>query len=304
MPTKYTIGVDIGATKTVVGLVQAGKIIQSERFLTQPSQKTNKLTIISNLVRALTTVWSIKVDGIGIGIAGTTDSKKQLFLRGANFPKSFLNIDFKKELKKFNTPIVLDNDVHCFTLGEAKFGVGKKYKNVFGITLGTGLGGALVIDGKIYSGRNNTAGEIGHTIIDMSNQKAVCNIGPHGQLEAFVSGTGLARMIAERYEKPFSVKDLETHIKFGDKSALEIVNLAGYAFAVGCANVIQTLNPDVIVVGGGLTRSPSLWQAMKRNLKGLVSYPQLRSTPIIKTPLAHESIILGAVELIKNLKTR
>ncbi|MFH1046961.1 MAG: ROK family protein [Patescibacteria group bacterium] len=297
MPTKYTIGVDIGATKIVAGLVKGGQIIHRARFLTKPSQKSGKEAILSTLKSAIDEVWDKRVSQIGLGLAGTTDSKKATFFHGANFPASFKNISFDLELQRYQVPICIDNDVHCFTLGEALFGQGKNYQNVFGLTLGTGVGGALVIDKKIFRGRNNAAGEIGHTIISMTDRQAICGQGFFGHLESYASGSGISRMIAEQYNRPFSPEELEKLAKAGDAKAKNIYSLAGHAFAVGCANVVQTINPDVIVVGGGLARAQDLWRVLRREFRGLITYPELRSTPIVKSKLLHDANILGAANL-------
>jgi len=297
MPKKYTIGVDVGGTKIVAGLVSDGKIIRKERFATKSSEKSGKKEIITNLKNAIDSVWDERVESIGLGLAGTTDPKKVFFYRGANYPKSFRNIYLKPELKKFGVPIKIDNDVHCFTLGEALYGGGKGQPVVFGMTLGTGLGGSLVINGQVFRGRDNAAGEIGHTTIAMTDSKAICGMGLTGHLEAYASGTGISRMVAERYNTPFSPEELERRDKAGEKKAHEIVEVAGHAFAVGCANVVLTLNPDVIVVGGGLARMQALWKVLRREFKGLIPYPQLRSTPVIKSKLSHDANILGAANL-------
>ncbi len=297
MPTKYTIGVDIGATKIIAGLVKDKKIVLSKRFLTKEKEKNGKQAIINTLTEAIDSVWHKNVTKIGLGMAGTTDPRRAFFFCGANYPKSFRNLWMRRELKKYHVSVEVDNDVHCFTLGEALYGEGRGRRNVFGMTLGTGVGGALIIDGKVYRGRDNAAGEIGHTTIAMNSKDAVCGLGLTGHLEAFASGTAIDRMIAERYQKTFPSEELEVRAKAGDKKAAEIIDIAGHAFAIGCANVVQTINPDVIVVGGGLARMQGLWKVLRRDFRGLIPYPQLRSTPVVKSKLSHDANILGAANL-------
>jgi glucokinase len=294
----YTIGVDIGASKIVAGLVKDGKILQKTRTQTVSKGRRGADGILANTRDAIREVWDPKVKGIGIGMAGTTDPKRGFFFRGANYPRSFRNISMSQKMRGFQVPIRIDNDVHCFTLGEALYGAGKSKQHVFGMTLGTGLGGGLVINGQIYRGRDNAAGEIGHTTIAMNDEKAVCGMNMVGHLEAFATGTGMARMIAERYRTPFPTEELTARAKSGDKKAREIIDIAGHAFAIGCANVVQTLNPDVIVVGGGLARMQALWKVLRREFRGLIPYPQLRSTPVIKSKLGHDANILGGAALL------
>lgn len=301
MHNYYTIGVDIGGSKIEAGLVKGGKIIKKTRLATVSKGRQGAVGIMANTRDAIREVWDPKVKGIGIGMAGTTDPKRGFFFRGANFPRSFRDINIEQRLKGFKVPIKIDNDVHCFTLGEALYGVAKGKKYVFGMTLGTGLGGGLIIDGQVYRGRDNAAGEIGHTTIAMNTSKAICGFGLVGHLEAFASGTGMSRMIAERYKKTFPTEELSARAKAGDKKAQEIIDIAGHAFAIGCANIVQTLNPDVIVVGGGLARMQGLWKVLRREFKGLIPYPQLRSTSVVRSELGHDANILGGVALL-NLK--
>ncbi|MFC1638681.1 ROK family protein [Patescibacteria group bacterium] len=297
MPTVYTVGVDIGATKIVAGLVRGNKVVKTERLPTYGGKKPGKSATLTTLRQAIDAVWHPKVKGIGLGLAGTTDPDRGFFYRGANYPKSFRNIYVARELKSYRVPIAIDNDVHCFALGEALFGAGRGHRHVFGMTLGTGLGGALVIDGQVYRGRDNVAGEIGHTTVAMNTSQAVCGMGGIGHLESFATGTGLARMIADRYSKPFPTEELAKRAAAGDRKAAEVIDIAGRAFAVGCANVVQTLNPDIIIVGGGLARMQALWKVMRREFRGLLPYPQVRSTPVVRSKLSHEAGVLGAANM-------
>ncbi|MBU0625448.1 ROK family protein [Patescibacteria group bacterium] len=283
----------------MAGLVKGKKIIRKERFITKESQKTSKKDILKKIKLAIESVWNPQVNNIGLGIAGTTDPKKGIFFQGANFPPTFRNIDFKRELKHFQVPIAIDNDVHCFTLGEAFYGQGQEYKNVFGITLGTGVGGSLVIDKQIYRGRDNAVGEIGHTIISLEEDKTINDLNLSGRLESLASGTGLKRLINQYYKKPFPSEDLERLALRGDKKAIKIIDLAGRAFAIGCANIVLTLNPDIIIVGGGLSRLEGLWRVLHRDFRHLIPYQKLRSTKITKSILLHDATILGAAKLLR-----
>jgi len=294
----YTIGVDIGATKLEAGLVRNGRILKRIHLPTESLKHKGAIGIVANVRDAIRDVWDDKVAGIGIGVAGTTDPSRGYFYRGANFPRSFKELSLASRFKNFKVPVAIDNDVHCFALGEALFGAGRDKGSIFGMTLGTGLGGALVVDGCICGGRDNAAGEIGHTIISMSEDSAICGCGLRGHLEAYVSGTGIARMIAERYRHPFPVEELSVRADDGDDKAAEIISVAGHAFAIGCANVVQTINPDIIIVGGGLSRMQGLWKVLQREFKGLITYRQLRSTPVVKSDLGNDANILGGASLV------
>ena len=152
---KYIIGVDLGGTNIKTGLVSSyGKIIKKYEAKTQANKGTKK--VISNIIKTIDEVKSEKVFGIGIGSPGPFDYKNGIITKPGNLP--FRNVPLKKIIQtKFKIKTFLDNDANCFALAEAIFGQGKKYENVVGITLGTGIGGGIVINKKIFHGRNNAA---------------------------------------------------------------------------------------------------------------------------------------------------
>ena len=165
MAKKY-IGVDVGGNKIGVGIIKKNKVIKFDKFQTQAKAKNE--TIINNIIKSIHAVkGNQKVKGIGIGIAGEVDYEKGIFIGGPNFSKKFENIELAKIIKKeFKTKTMIDNDANCFTMAEAAYGQGEPYKHIIGITLGTGIGGGVVIDGMTYRGKNGLAGEIGHIIIN------------------------------------------------------------------------------------------------------------------------------------------
>ncbi|MFH2063349.1 MAG: ROK family protein [bacterium] len=293
----YTIGVDIGATKVAAGLVSGGKVVKKFSATYSQEDRTDKKRFSAAIVRAIESVWQKSAQGIGLGVAGVTDPNKNVLLQGANFPSFFRNVDFGCLLKKFDRPIRIDNDVHAFALGETVHGQGRGHDLVFGLTVGTGIGGALVLNGRIVRGRNNAAGEVGHTVIQMDGG-ASCSLGQSGHLESYVSGNALRRMIGERLTAPVLPENLEDLAAAGNREAIEIIAVAARALAVGFANVIQTVNPDIIVVGGGLSRMQTLWRGSKEHYRSLVTYQNMRSTPIVRSKPAFEAGIIGAAQLI------
>lgn len=295
MTSALTVGVDVGGTKIHAGLVaENGRILKRIKVPTQA--KNGKKTILANIERCVSAVWDKKVRGIGMGIAGIVDAEKGIYLQGPNFPISFRRIPLSAWLKKrFRVPTAIDNDVHCFTLAEAVFGSAKKFSSVVGVTLGTGIGGGIVLDKKLYRGRNNAAGELGHMTISSSD--AVCGCGMIGHFEALASGSAMTRLYEKATGKRLTATEIEDAAKSGDSAAITVFSEASAAIGVGMANIIQTLNPDVIVVGGGLSRAKALWRPMLAEAKRRVIYSSLRTTPILKTSLGDDANILGAALL-------
>ncbi len=294
----YIIGLDVGGTKIAAGAVDSrGKIVKKITIPTEASR--DKKIILKNILAAASKVWLPGTKAIGLAVAGQCDFKNGIFISGPNFPKDFKNVKIGKFLKEnFRVPVYLDNDARAFTLAEATFGAGRGFKNVLGLTLGTGIGGGIVIAGKILRGKNNTAGELGHMTLEASSLFR-CSCGRFGHFEALASGTAL-----ENFYKKFSGKflpgqEIAKKILTDDKNAKQAVAQLGKFLGLGLANLAQLLDPDIIVVGGGLSHLPALWPATLQEFKKSVIYKSLKNTKIVKAKLGSDAGIIGATLLNK-----
>ncbi len=286
---KYTIGVDLGGTNIRAGLVLNNKIIKKVEVKTEASKGKN--VVIKNLVSAISSVMIKDVVGIGIGSPGPLDYKKGLIIRTKNVP--FKKVNLKKVLeKKFNVPVFVDNDANCFTLGEALYGSGKKHNCVIGLTVGTGVGGGIVINKKIFHGRMN-AGELGHTSINFNGIK--CNCGNIGCLEEYVSARGIMR-IAKGLKAKTSL-DVYNLVLKGNKKAIRVFEKMGFYLGVAVANFVNIFDPDIIVVGGKISNA---WKFFSKSMKKTVKEKvYVNKNPIIiKSKLKHAAI-LGSASLVK-----
>ncbi len=293
------IGLDVGGTKIQAGLVSAkGMVLSRHRLPTDA--KSGKAAVLANITQAIRSIWKPGIKAIGVGIAGLVDHEKGLYRQGPNMPTEFKNLRLANILEKlFKVPVRLDNDVHCFTLAEASLGAAKGKRHVVGLTLGTGIGGGIVIDGKIYRGRDNGAGEIGHTTVDLSSA-ITCSCGKNGHFEALASGSAVTAMYRQKTGKELNAADVEAAANQGDADAAETMAMAANALAAGLANIAQTLNPDIIVVGGGLMRSEMLWKPALAGFKTAVAYPPLTSTSVVRAKLADDAGMIGAALLHRN----
>ena len=212
------IGVDLGGTNIEAGLITSkGKIIK--KYETKTEAKKGAKTVINNIISAIKHVQQGKISGIGIGSPGPLNYKTGTITNPVNLP--FKNTPLRKIIQnKFKTNTFLDNDANCFALAEAVFGQGKKYENVIGITLGTGLGGGIVINKKIYHGRNNAA-ELGHITIKYDGPKSRCK--NNGCIETHVAARGITR-IYDKKSNPYSIQRLAFK---GNKKAIETYNKMG-----------------------------------------------------------------------------
>ena len=289
--TKYLIGVDVGATKIAAGLVFGKKVIKIIKIPTQTNK--GKKTILNNIIAAIKKIYHPKVLKIGIGITGQIDQKKGMVISSPNLPKNFKNVRLAEIIqKKFKKPVKIENDVNCFTLAESIWGAGKKYNYVIGVTLGTGVGGGIVINKKIYLGRNGWAGEFGHMTIVANGLK--CSCGQRGHLEAYTAGPAMIKLYKKLTGKTLDTLAIEEKYKLGEKAAKQTFKqISGY-LALGLVNLINTLNPDIIVLGGGLAKVSFYVKPAISSAKVLVFSSKLKSTKIVQSQLKEKAAILGA----------
>lgn len=290
------IGVDIGGTKIAAGRVSGNRIVAGFKVPTMPGQ--GKAALIRRIVKIVESAWAPGVSGIGVGIAGLVNHEKGVFLDGPNLPKSFKNVPLAAILKrKFGVPVKIDNDAHCFTLAEARVGAAKGHRNVVGLAFGTGVGGGMMIDGRLYRGRNNGAGEYGHSMISLGSATK-CGCGQAGHFEAFASGSAMSHLYASFGGSKVSAIEVEQRAKKGDSRAKKVLRVMAEALTSGLAGVVMTINPDIIVVGGGLSKVDILWKPALKNFRSKVIFQALRSTPVVRSKLGTDANIIGAALLL------
>ena len=286
---KYIIGVDLGGTNIRAGLVLGSKVIKKVEVKTEPDK--GKAIVIKNLVKAINNVMTKGVIGIGIGSPGPLDYRKGLIIRTKNIPLERVNL--KKILeKKFNVPVFVDNDANCFALGEAVYGSGKKHNCVIGLTIGTGVGGGIVINKKVLHGRLN-AGELGHMTIKFDGRKArSCN---NGDLEEYVSTRGIMRTAKGLKAKtPLDVYNLALK---GNKKAINVFEKMGFYLGIAVANFVNIFDPDVVIIGGEISNA---WKFFSKSMKKTVKQrAYVNKNPIIIQSRLKDAAVLGAALLVR-----
>jgi len=283
---KNLIGVDLGGTNIKTALINSkGKIIK--KYETSTEAKKGTKAVINNIFSSIKQIQKGKIIGIGIGSPGPLDYKKGIITNPVNLP--FENTPLKSIIeKKFNVPVFLDNDANCFTLAEATFGQGKKYESIVGITLGTGLGGGIIINKKIYHGRHNAA-ELGHMTINYDGPKSRC--GNHGCIETHVAARGIKRLYYKKSD-PYSIQKLAYK---GNKRALDTYNRMGYYLGIGLTNIIYALDPDIIVIGGKISNS---WKFFNKSMNETIKERYFAKPCKIVRSNLNEPGILGAAALV------
>jgi glucokinase len=283
----FVVGVDIGGSKIAAGLVRNNKVLKKKIVPTPNTEKE----LLSEIILAIEDVcgkYSKRIVGIGIGVAGQVDSDGN-WLKSPNIP-CVSNIPLKRILeKRFHARVEINNDANCFALEEALVGAGKGKKNVFGLILGTGTGGGIVIEGRLYNGVDFLAGEVG--MISMANHKGK-SIGD------FCSAVFIRSMAAESGLKTTRPKEVAELALKGNSKAKRIYDKFGENVGYALSIIICTLNPDIVVLGGGLSGSFSLFRkSMLKSMKENLFYKKTWNTMIVKSS-SKEAGIVGAAALL------
>lgn len=306
---KYAIGIDIGGTKISIALgTEKGEILAQREIPTRTQAKTKSCIqeLAANL-RALIIHSGIspkKILGIGVGCPGAVNSCAGVLPRSPNLP-GWKGIPLRSILQKAaGLPVFLANDANAAALGESFFGAAKNSRNFIYVTVSTGVGGGIVIDKKLYEGSGFVAGEIGHISIVPDGKKCAC--GKRGCLEAYASGTAIAGFYREAKKiKVLGAKEVGRAAREGDKLAIESYRKAGYYLGIGIANLLNILNPEKIVIGGGVLKSAHkiFWATMMKSARQHAWPEAFRTVKIVRSQLKGHVGDLGALALVfKNRK--
>jgi ROK family protein len=248
------------------------------------------------------------VQSVGVGVPGPVLNSRVVKF-WANFPWKNgvdLALEFEKNLGK---PVKADNDVNVITLGEMWKGSAQGYKNVLGLAIGTGIGGGIIVDGKLVSGENGAGGEVGHIKVERDGK--LCGCGQKGCWEAYASATGLIREAQSRlavnktnglYEqvigRDLEAKDIFDVAKEGDAFALDLVDYEADYIALGIGNLLNVLDPEIVVVGGGVSLAGDiLFDKVKERLKKYAFPSTTENLKIVAASLGNDAGILGAAYL-------
>jgi len=318
MKKNFTIGVDLGGTNIVSAIVDyRGKIVNSLKV--QTLAEKGKENTIKRVIEAIhknisqSNIAPGDIIGIGIGAPGPLDIKKGIINFAPNLP-GWRGVPLKKILEdEFNLKVVLENDANAAAWGERCFGVGRGVNNLVCFTLGTGIGGGIIINGKIYHGNNCGAAELGH--ITVNKDGPLCNCGNYGCLEAYSSATGIKNRIRNRIKEGIKSKFLnidnddelleslrlklifETARK-GDKLTKDIVEEAITYLGIAIANIVNILNPEMVVLVGGITNEgEKLLTPIRNEVKKRAFYSNYKSLKIVIGELGGNAGVLGAAAL-------
>ena len=316
MADKWIAGIDLGGTTTKIAFItNSGDIVHKWEIPTDNSNEGQNIT--SNIAKAIDEKLSQigetkeKLMGIGMGAPGPVDYETGIILNVVNLGWKD-NYPLKDSLEEATSlPAAVENDANCAALGEMWSGAGNGAKDLVCVTLGTGVGGGVIANGNIIQGINGAAGEIGHITVIPSGG-APCNCGKTGCLETVASATGIVRLAEEAVKNSSSssklgelpritAKDVFDAARDNDQLAQKVLNEVSFHLGLALANIGNTLNPDKIVLGGGVSKAGDiLLDSVKENFEKF-AFPAVRnSTEIDIATLGNDAGVLGAAWLIKN----
>ena len=307
-------GVDIGGTKTSIAVAHlTGDIIAKRQIPTNAaSGPLPALAGINAVLDELIAETSLTLRAIGVGSPAPIDVEKGLILSPSNL-QSWVRFPIVELLqKRFGVPVALENDANAAALGEYIYGAGRGCENVLYVTVSTGVGGGLILNGRLYRGVATGAGEIGHTIVQPEGVR--CNCGSMGCLETVSSGYHIARRVRDRIRagERSLIREMVTDldeitarvvvdaVRAEDPLARTVWNEACRFLAIGIANAITLFAPDLVIVGGGIASSGDLlFDPLREQVPGFVSMIPAEAIKIAAAELGTESGLYGAVVLAR-----
>lgn len=305
-------GVDLGGTTINIGMVTAAGDIVARRQLS--SHVARGVDHVVNRIEQVINEWktnsgqSRRIDGLGIGVAGLVDGRKGLLKEATNFP-GWRDVPLAAKMgEKLGIPVSMDNDANVAALGEYAFGAGRGAEHMMMVTLGTGVGGGLILEGKIYRGVWGAAGEFGHITIKKDGRRCAC--GRLGCVEAYVGAKGIIAEVVENlsaypasslhgYEIDVLMpKDIYNEAKRGDELAIKVFKNVGENLGFGLGSVANLLNLECFVIGGGVALAGDLLiNSAQQKLDEVALDNSEEPVRIVKASLGEHSGIVGAASL-------
>jgi glucokinase len=322
----YIIGIDLGGTNIVAGAMPEDGS-QEMAMRAEPTRAERGADAVVDRIVAMIAEVIAEVEashgaksqdflGVGVGAPGPLDRENGVVVVAPNL--GWRNFPLRDEIaNRIRLPVTLDNDANCATMGEWWCGAARGARSVVGLTIGTGIGGGIVLDGQLYHGASDVAGEIGHVTIDANGRH--CRCGNYGCLEAYASGPAIALRAREALERDLASEepsilpqmaggDLDAltaamvyeAANQGDAVALEVVRDTARFLGTGIANLLNILNPDVLVLAGGVTQAGArLFEPLRAEVRRRAFRPAVEACRIVAGTLPGTAGVVGAVATFK-----
>lgn len=319
---QFIVGVDLGGTNIAAGAMPTDGTREIAMRMAPTKAEEGSAAVVDRIAamiedviaqtRAETGAERSDFLGVGIGSPGPLDRLRGVVIVTPNL--GWRDFPLRDEVgSRVSLPASLDNDANCATLGEWWRGAARGGRNVVGLTIGTGIGGGLILDGKLYHGASDAAGEIGHTTIDSTGRR--CKCGNYGCLEAYASGPNIAERAREALDgdggsilhelvdgdvSRITAATVFEASKRGDQVALEVVRDTAHFLGVGISNLINIFNPDLVVVAGGVTQAGDiLFDPLRAEVRRRAFKPSVEACRIVPGALPLSAGVVGAVATFK-----
>ncbi len=253
-----------------------------------------------------------EISGIGVAVPGPVDPLTGVVIDAPNIPEINGFPLAERLAEKLNTPVYVGNDANLAALGEWRYGTGQGHNDLVYLTISTGVGGGVMSGGRLFEGGAGLGVELGHVMVKADDEGPACSCGTHGHLEAFSSGTGIAKYVEWRLNDPETESSLRASAnrtaveiaraaREGDALALSAFNRAGRYLGIGVADFLHIFNPSIVVFGGGVSQTGELlFDPMKRSLQEVVFSSAYMDNLVITTAaLGDDAGLLGALALVE-----
>jgi glucokinase len=311
MGKKYAFGVDIGGTSVKIGLFDTDGVIL-EKWEIPTNTAENGKAILPDIAAAIEAklaerkIAKSEVAGIGMGVPGPVDSRGNV-LCCANLGWGTFNVE-EALSGIIGLPVRAGNDANVAALGEMWKGGGEGYQSIVMVTLGTGVGSGIIVDGKILAGANGAGGEVGHMMVN-KDETETCGCGNKGCLEQYASATGIARLARQRLAQSEvdtvlrqssqpTAKDVLDAAKAGDAVALELLEEVGEILGVALSRIATVCNPEIFVIGGGVSKAGSILTDVITKYYKKYAFHALEETPVVLATLGNDAGMYGGVKMV------
>ncbi len=303
MLKKFIIAIDLGGTNLKIAIldlkykIREKQVLNTRRF----RRKEDLISAITHSVSRITENNNLKkknILGIGLGLPGPIDIKHGIVHFFPNIP-GWKEVNLRKKLEdELRLPVFMDNDANLMSLAEHRLGAARGAKNAICITLGTGVGGGVIIDGTLYRGLSFAAGEIGHIPINEKGPR--CNCGGIACLEAYIGNNRIKNEARKLFKRDISLEELSALARKKNKKASRIWLQVGTRLGIALAGVINLLNLDTVVIGGGIANAGRiLFDEARQTIRNRAMSVQARHVKVCKAELASDAGLIGAAILVK-----
>lgn len=286
------MGIDVGGTTISAGIVdERGRVLHR---LTCPTYAHRMRAVDNILCVAKQLVARSRVLAAGVGVPGPVDASRGRIIGDVLNIPDLTGVPLRSILRrKLGVPVFVDNDVNALALAESRWGAAKKKRDFVLIMLGTGVGGAIVLDRKLRRGAHGHAGELGHATVNLDGRDCFC--GSVGCLKAYAAGPDMVQQFGDRSLTP---REIVTLARRGNRKAQTVIATAARALGAACANVTNTLDPELIIIGGSVAEAGEILLKPAREWMSRYALPGVRmQVPIVRSALRKSNAFLGAAAL-------